>query len=255
MTEGRQLQSYRPSAYLDQWVWIRLARAAAGKPDASGDPTLLQALIDAANEGVAFPLSATHYIETSSISSERHRYDLASVMAPITHFWTLRSRRDLLSNQLLVAMHERFGRPTFRSERLDPLGVGVHWAFEGVEKVLQVHDADGDVVDSEHFPREMRIRATQGLEYHGIAGPRNDEIQLLRERYAYKPEVAIEAGRDRLEWEQEFVGLLVDTPPKDPAELRVWIQAREVAHENLELLVEVFQEYGIPLRRLRWLRG
>jgi len=32
--------------------------------------------------------------------------------------------------------------------------------------------------------------------------------------------------------------------------LRVWIQAREVAHENLELLVEVFKEYGLSIRRL-----
>ena len=70
--------------------------------------------------------------------------------------------------------------------------------------------------------------------------------QLLRERYGYKPEATVEAGRSRLEWEQEFVGLLADTPPKDPAELRVWIQAREVLHENLELLVGVFKEYGFP---------
>ena len=250
MTEDRPLQSYRPSAYLDQWVFIRLARAATGKPDAPSDPDLLQALIGAANAGVAFPLSWTHYIETSSIKSERQRRDLANVMASISHFRTIRSRRDLLRNQLLMAMHERFGRPTFRPEKLEPLGVGVHWVFEGVEKVLRVHDAGDELIDPEQFPREMRIRATEGFEYQVMAGPRDDEVQLLRERYGYKPEATSEAGRGRLEWEREFVGLLVDTPPNDPAELRVWIQAREVVHENLDLLVRVFQEYGLPIRRL-----
>ncbi len=191
----------------------------------------------AANAGVAYPLSSTHYIETSSITSERQRHDLANAMASISHFRTLRSRRDLLRNQLLIAMHERFGRPTFRPEKLEPLGVGVHWVFEGVEKVLQVHDTGGEVIDPQKFPREMRVRATQGVEYQLMADPRDNEIQLLRERYRYKPEATSEAGRSRLEWEQEFVDLLVDTAPKDPAKLRVWLQAREVVHEYLELLV------------------
>lgn len=250
MTAESGLQSYRPTAYLDQWVWIRLARAALGKPDAPGDPKLLQALVDAANEGVAFPLSGTHFIETESIKSPRQRRDIANVMASISHFRTIRSRRDLLRNQLLLAMHEQFGRPTFRPAKLDPLGVGVHWAFEGVEKVLQVHDADGQIIDLDRFPRELRVRATQGFEYQVMPGPDDEEVTSLRDRYGYKPEATAEAGHSRLEWEREFVGLLVDTPPKDPAELRVWIQAREVTHENLELLVDVFKEYGLPIRRL-----
>ena len=250
MTGETGFQSYRPTAYLDQWVWIRLARAAAGKPDAPGDPELLQALVDAANAGVAFPLAWTHYIETQSITSPRQRRDIANVMASISHFRTIRARRDLLRNQLLIAMHEQFGRPTFLPEKLDPIGVGVQWAFQGVEKVLQVHDADGKIIDSDQFPREMRIRATQGFECQMMAGPRDEELSLLHERYGYKPEATVEAGRSRLQWEQEFVGLLVDTPPNDPLELRVWIQAREVVHENLEMLVGVFQDYGFPIRQL-----
>ena len=250
MTTETGLQSYRPSAYFDQWVWIRLARAAAGKPDAPGDPVLLGALVDAANSGVAFPLVWTHYIETQSIKNARQRRDVADVMASISHFRTIRARKDLLRHQLLVAMHEHFGRPTFRPEKLDPLGVGVHWAFQGVEGVFQVHDADGKIVDPDQFPREMRIRATQGFEYQLMAGPRDDELELLRQQYGYKPEATVEAGRSRLEWEQEFVGLLAHTPPTDPAELRVWIQAREVLHENLESLVGVFREYALPTRLL-----
>jgi hypothetical protein len=86
VSEQRGYQSYRPTAYLDLWVWIRLARAAAGKPDAPGDPDLLEALVDAADAGVAFPLSWTHYIETQSIKNRRQRKDVADVMASISHF-------------------------------------------------------------------------------------------------------------------------------------------------------------------------
>lgn len=247
---GRGLQSYRPTAYLDQWVWIRMARAAAGKPNTPGDTKLLADLVAAADAGVAFPLSWTHYIETEGITNPRQRRDVANVMASISHLRTIRSRRDLLRNQLLLAMHEQFGRPTFRPEKLDPLGLGVHWAFQGVEKTLQVHDAGGKVIEIEEIPREMRIRATQGFECQVLAGPDGKQEVLLRERYGYKPEGTAEVGRSRLEWEQEFVGLLVDSPPKDPADLRVWIQAREITHENLELLVEVFKEYGLSIRRL-----
>ena len=102
-TQGRAagdgLQSFRPTAYLDQWVWIRMARAASGKPDAPGDPKLLDALVAAADAGVAFPLSWTHYIETEGIKNPRQRHDVADVMASISHFRTIRSRRDLLRNQ------------------------------------------------------------------------------------------------------------------------------------------------------------
>ena len=108
-------------------------------------------------------------------------------------------------------MHEQFGRPTLRPQNLDPLGVGVHWAFQGVEKTLQVHNADGEIIDRDQFPREMRIRATQGVEYQLLAGPPGEDEKVLRERYGYRPEGTAEVGRSRLEWEQEFVGLLDDT--------------------------------------------
>jgi hypothetical protein len=93
---GGGLQSYRPTAYLDQWVWIRMARAAACKPDTPSDAKLLDALVATANAGVAFPLAWTRYIETEGIKNPRQRRDVANVMASISHFRTIRSRRDLL---------------------------------------------------------------------------------------------------------------------------------------------------------------
>jgi hypothetical protein len=113
--EDPYFHSYRPAAYLDQWVWIRLARAAAGKPAVASDVEVLDALIAAADAGVAFPLSWTHYIETAAITSDRQRRDLAEVMGAVSHFRAIGWRRDLLRNQLRIAMHERFGRPGRRN--------------------------------------------------------------------------------------------------------------------------------------------
>ena len=61
----------RPCVYLDQWVWIRLARAANGEPREDSDLQVLAAVQDAAENGVAFPLSTTHHIETSKITNPR----------------------------------------------------------------------------------------------------------------------------------------------------------------------------------------
>ena len=99
----------RPCVYLDQWVWIRLARAANGEPRVDSDLKVLAAVQDAAENGVAFPLSTTHYIETSKITNPRQRGDIARVMASISHFRTLRARKVLLRHQMLYAMHLAFG--------------------------------------------------------------------------------------------------------------------------------------------------
>ena len=90
--------------YLDQWVWIRLAKAAKGEPREASDLQVLAAVRDAAAEGVAFPLSATHHIETSKVTSPRQRLDLALTMASVSHCRTLRARKVLLRHQMLHAM-------------------------------------------------------------------------------------------------------------------------------------------------------
>jgi hypothetical protein len=68
--------------YLDQWVWVRLAKAAVGRPELPSDTDVLSAVRDAAKSGVAFPLSSTHYFDAgcerpsaASRPGERHGAD------------------------------------------------------------------------------------------------------------------------------------------------------------------------------------
>lgn len=110
VADALDLHPDRPAVYLDQWVWVRLAKADLGEPREPSDAALLAAVREASAGGVLFPLSATHYMETSKITSPRQRGDLARTMASVSRCRTLRSRRVLLRHQMLHAMHLAFGR-------------------------------------------------------------------------------------------------------------------------------------------------
>ncbi|MFF4802242.1 hypothetical protein ACFY1U_28205 [Streptomyces sp. NPDC001351] len=237
-----------PSVYLDQWVWIRLARAANGTPREASDTDVLAAVCDASAAGVAFPLSSTHYIETNKITDPRQRADLARTMASVSHCRTLRSRRVLLRHQMLHAMHGSFSRPAFRPQPPEALGIGAMWAFAGERAPLSLYGPSGKV-DTGLIPgmRAWLRKANQFAEFQLLAGPRDEEIEDLR-RHGYRPETTREAFRSRLEWEEIYVGLLADDPVSRH-ELRVRVQAREILHEHFDLLKELLAEYRIDLHR------
>ena len=243
------LHPSRPCVYLDQWVWIRLARAAKGDPREESDPRVLAAVQNAAENGVAFPLSTTHYIETSKITDPQKRLDVARTMASISYCRTLRARRVLLRHQMLYAMHLAFGRPAFRPPVPDVLGTGFRWAFEGEPGPLRLRGPDGPVEPAtiDGMPGFLR-KANQVAELMILAGPGDDDVGVLRQQYGYRPEATIEIQASRLEWESSYVEVLAEHPASR-AELRVRLQARELLHEHLALYTELFSEYRINLSR------
>jgi hypothetical protein len=143
--DAPDLHAGRPAVYLDQWVWVRLAKADLGDPREPSDAAVLAAVKEASARGVLFPLSATHYMETSKITSPRQRGDLARTMAVVSRCRTLRSRRVLLRHQMLHAMHVSFGRPAFRPAPPEVVGAGVMWAFTGELAPLTPRGPDGPV--------------------------------------------------------------------------------------------------------------
>jgi hypothetical protein len=244
------LHPARPSVYLDQWVWIRLARATNGEPRESSDLRVLAAVQDAAADGVAFPLSTTHYIETSKITSPRQRLDLAKIMASISHCRTLRARKILLRHQMLHAMHLTFGRPAFRPQPPEVLGTGIRWAFDGEPGHGVLRSPDGAVVDPAIIEgmTEFLRKVNQLTEMTMLSGPGDEEVGELREHYGYRPEAMIEIEASRLEWEASYVDILAEHPASK-AELRVRLQAREVLHEHLVMFEALISEYRINLTR------
>ena len=235
--------------YLDQWVWIRLARAANGEPREDSDPRVLAAVQDAAESGIAFPLSTTHHIETSKITNPRQRLDVARTMASISHCRTLRARKVLLRHQILHAMHLAFGRPAFRPQAPEVLGTGVRWAFDGEPGPMVLRGPDGlvDPATIDGMPEFLR-KANQLTELMILAGPGDEEVDILRQQYGYRPEAMIEVEADRLAWESSYVQLLADHPASR-AELRVRLQARELLHEHLAMFQALTSEYRINLGR------
>lgn len=102
----------RPSVYLDQWAWLRLAKADQGEPREASD--LVLAAVRHPSVGVAFALSSTHYMVTGKITNPPQRAALARTMASISRCRTLLSARVLMRHQMLRAVHLTFGRPAFR---------------------------------------------------------------------------------------------------------------------------------------------
>lgn len=245
LTADKSLRITRPIVYLDQWVWIRLALAGVGRPRSPGDVAALEAIREASADGVVFPLSATHYEETMRIADPRQRRDLAAVMAPLSEMRTIRRHNDLVRHQFLVALHETVGRPTFRPAQLNPLGVGVNWAFRGVHAFFRVVDLDGREVDSVD-PQWVR-QINQHAEAELLAGPADEDMALLAELNYIDPRAHESAAGNRLAWEQWLEQRLTERSKPSAAELRVWLLARELSHEYLDLLNSLFTEYRLSL--------
>jgi hypothetical protein len=168
IADGPDLHTVTPSVYLDQWVWLRLAKADLGEPREPIDAAVLAAVREASAAGVAFPLSSTHYMETSKITNPGQRASLARTMASVSRCRTLRSARVLLRHQMLHAMHLAFRRPAFLPVPPEALGTGVTWAFTGKPGPLTLRGSSGRV-DPETIPGmpEFLIKANQFGELPG----------------------------------------------------------------------------------------
>ena len=116
--------------YLDQWVWVKLARAALGRLDDRQVLDVLEAARFGAAHGLAdFPLSAIHYMELTSGASPRQRRDLAPVILELSHGHTmLSSGPPILEGELDESLYRRFGRPGER-RTAQIFGVGIMHAM------------------------------------------------------------------------------------------------------------------------------
>ena len=113
---GRGTQARRPAVrkrragraavltrvYLDQWVWIRLAGAALGRPKDPQDADVLAMVRELVRLGLAsYPLSPVHYKELAAGASPRQGHELAPVIAEISrHHTMIGPGNDVLSGEL-----------------------------------------------------------------------------------------------------------------------------------------------------------
>lgn len=246
------LHSSRPSVFLDRWVWVRLAKALSGDPKDPDDIKVLESVRQAALAGVAFPITSTFYIEGLGTKSDRHRADLARTIATLAYCRTIRAWRILVGHQMLNALHELVGRPAFRPAPPEPLGVGIIWAYLGEQAAPGIYDADGHPVDPDSVlpgGRSMIRKMAQWGDLEMLTGAVATNIEDLRAR-GYKAEVTIDAGTDRLAWEQDYKTFLAENEKVSNDELRIRIQARELMHDHWDLFVGTLREYGLTFGHL-----
>jgi hypothetical protein len=133
----------RPKAiYLDQWVWIQLARTRLGRTSPISSE-VRDELVAKRLAGVAsFPLSEVHYMETWKQRSVRRRSELAVEMGLLSGFETVAPIRAIWPVELDRALHSRFGRPESPSEPT-VFGRGLSFAMD------QPDQPEIDALDSE----------------------------------------------------------------------------------------------------------
>jgi hypothetical protein len=117
------------SIYLDLNHWYSLAEAKTGRSSRASAVAVLEQLRRRVADGhVVAPLSATHYMEVAENGRDKHRFEVAGVMAELSEFRTLASARTILEEELDTELNARFGRPT--SIRHSPkIGWGAGFAF------------------------------------------------------------------------------------------------------------------------------
>jgi hypothetical protein len=148
--------------YLDQAKWIDLARAHHGR---SGGARFRDALAASqaavADHRAVFPLSSTHYMETSVRQDDASRARLVEVMEALSWFTAMGSQVDVVPVEIDRALRSRFGRPE-QPRQLTLYGYGAAHAFgepslayEAPPDQPPVIRAQMEAVGRPHLEREL----------------------------------------------------------------------------------------------------
>jgi hypothetical protein len=111
--------------YLDQMHWISLSAAALGLE--KGKPfedALLLARAGLASGALSFPLSLTHYQETSNRRDWKSRRDLAQIMSDLSGFQTIATQNALIEAEIELAF-QRFLNVDLGAGAVTPFGHGI----------------------------------------------------------------------------------------------------------------------------------
>ena len=165
------------------------------------------------------------------------------MMAPIAMARTLRKQSDLVRHQLLLAMHETIGRPTFRPSPMRILGIGVHWAFRGTEGFMTVVGKDGRILES--VDPNWHRRLNQHCEFALMKGPDDADIPELKKNGYIEPRFFETDKGNRLAWEESYVDQAAAVKSREL--IRVALFARELTHEYGATLQSILNDYRLSI--------
>jgi len=235
-----------PLVYLDLNHIVAMAKVHTRHPKAQpGYERLLDSATRAATElRAVFPLSESHVWEIAKIADPKQRRNLVDVLEPLTGY------QYMLGRVTLAQLEFEAGIAAIAGEPPDVLGYPlirptIGHAF-GVMGGLKIVDANGDDITDEARramgPREFdKKMAGLNVEFErrALRGPEDAEVDELRERYGYKPEIALESHQSRVEFERETARLLDEHPEWRRGRLQDFVGAREFIHEWLDMFTRI----------------
>ena len=227
--------------YLDQWVWIRLARAALGRPAEPEDADVLAVVRESVRLGLAsYPLSPVHYKELAAGASPRQGHELAPVIAEISrHHTMIGPGNDVLSEELDRYLHRRFGRPAaVRAVQVFGQGFGHAFGDAGLSRPRLVAGDGGPPPVAPDVRRQLEDLAAEITEYFLLAGPPEGAAVP-----GYDPRAHTVYDQQFAEQETELARHLATVPR---AKVRDVMYARALALDVVPLLGPTLQHAGLP---------
>lgn len=152
--------------YLDQWVWIKLARTYHGVESDQVSNSILEFISTAKDSGEArFPLSLSHYQETNKHGDPDSRLRLAEVMIKFSELDTLANIHSVVRYEVERALRRRFP-DHIKEHPFSVLGKGVQHA-SGYSRELNIIRKKGMSRD-EH--KETKAFANNWFQISALAG-------------------------------------------------------------------------------------
>jgi hypothetical protein len=236
-----------PLVYLDLNHIIAMARVQTNHPKADQKYGRLfeSASLAARERRAVFPLSESHVWEMAKIADPKQRGALADVLETLTEYQYILGRPTLARLEFIAGiaaitgepMPDDFGYPLIRST------IGHAFGVIGGLKIVDEHGADKTedlrrATGCEEFDRKM-AELNFELEREALRGPADDEIEELRERYGYRPEIPLATHESRVDFERDTARILNENPKLRRGRLRDFIGAREFVHEWLDMFTRI----------------
>lgn len=243
---ARVMRPRIPLVYLDLNHLVGMARVQTRHPKAE---PMYGRLFDSARRAstehrAMFPLSESHVWEIAKIADPRQRGNVVDVVEALT------GHQYLLGRVTLAHLEFVAGIAAITGELSDELGFPlikptIGHAFGMVGGLTIVDESGNDMTDearramgAAEFDRKM-AELNFEFECQALRGPADDEVDELRERYGYRPEVALESHESRVAFERETARLLDEHPEWRRGRLRDFVGAREFVHEWLDMITRI----------------
>ncbi|MEU4243978.1 hypothetical protein [Actinoplanes sp. NPDC026619] len=245
-----------PLVYLDLNTIIYFARFLSGDtrvPGSYGD--LYRAARRAKSERRAmFPLSGEHLWEISKITDPKQRGDLADVLETLSDYNYLLGRTSIAELEFEAGMAKIMGEDiSAKSVQLVRPTFGQAFGWVGGMKIRNSDGTDGsDAVRAQMTDADfdkLMARMHYEMERGMLRGPSDEDLEGLRADPKFKPQVAIDSEKQRVEFELETERLLKERPRWRRGRLRDFIGAREILHEWLDIFTRLRmdrREAGMP---------